>query len=52
LSGEEVLELAALDDDRFILIEAGVNGYFQDGWEQSSFAALSRQRLRRFGRYA
>lgn len=51
LPGESI-DLRAIPDPQFRQLEVVVNAFFHDGWEQSSWAVLAAERLRRFGRYA
>ena len=49
--GNEI-RLEALSDEQFGRLENAVNAIIPDGWHQCSLTALSKERLRRFGRYA
>lgn len=48
----EGVDLRTMPDEEFERLEAVINGFFHDGWEQRSWTALSTERIRRFGRYA
>ena len=48
----EGTDLFAISDEQFQRLEEILNAFFHDGWEQASWTAFTKERLRRFGRFA